>query len=667
MLSKFEEVFNCPYYTSGNQRLFKTKKPDGWFEYNNNLFIIENKSSLKRKTEAYHQITEYYNIVKETEEFKKYKKCYLIIGCGTRVLKYFIYSTSNDEIELTKKTLEDLKTSEVEKVFDSNIIQEFNKYLYDEGINIPGNQKTFFVSIILLCLKANPRLKEFLDEKDEGFIIADYMIKLVKEYYKDNIFSQSFSFIKNNLNNNQLYHLINMLSLDLEIYGIDILNKFYSEFMNYDKKGEPNLGIVLTPHDIVELMVKELNIKKGESLMDCCTGTGSFLIEGSKYTDKLIGCENGEERYSLSKCNFILNDLDYSSLFFNNCFNQTFEKYDHIILNPPFSCNSTDNGKTPNIYKWRSFKKEQKFCLYQLQYLKENGTGCWIIPRSNFNNSVKKTNEFKKILIDNCQIMKIISCNSNVFKPYANVGCTIIVFKKCKINEDYETEIVDYSIDGYTVKKKIRVKNGEPKPKSYKINLKFNYDWNYSDNSNNIIINNFKDIVSRYNIEKNYVENKKKLKSKIYNFEFIEYIKYREPKEWKKFKISELFDLLPPGKIDGNKGNTEEGEYYLISTGQHNNGIIKNVSIYEYDGENNQYLTVAMYGTAGSTFYQKCKFIVNHNVRVLKPKKDLKEEELDILAPIINYSLTNKYSYSNGLSISKLLNEIIYYPIFSDI
>ena len=70
-----------------------------------------------------------------------------------------------------------------------------------------------------------------------------------------------------------------------------------------------------------------------------------------------------------------------------------------------------------------------------------------------------------------------------------------------------------------------------------------------------------------------------------------------------------------------------------------------------------------MYGTTGSTFYQKNKFIVNHNVRILKPKYKMKEEEINLFALMINYYLTKKYSYSNGLSISKLKNEIINYPI----
>ena len=35
-------------------------------------------------------------------------------------------------------------------------------------------------------------------------------------------------------------------------------------------------------------------------------GTGSFLIKSSNYTKLLYGCENGDERYSLAKCNFMI-------------------------------------------------------------------------------------------------------------------------------------------------------------------------------------------------------------------------------------------------------------------------------------------------------------------------------------------------------------------------
>ena len=661
LLVKFNEVFGCFYNTVGNNKLFGSKIPDGWFEYNDVLFIIENKKELKNKREGLKQLLNYYLTTSKTEEFKKYKQCFLILGCGTsKDFKYWIYSMDNNNIKETKYKLKDLKTKDYKPLFDLKEIHEFNQYLYNCGINLPKNQKTLFVAAILLCLKINPKFLISYDDSDKGFIIADKIIDTIKDYYKDLTFVKSFEFIKYNLHNKELFDLINIVSIDIKKYGIDILKQFYNEFMIYDKNNDSACGIVLTPHDIVELMVKSLNIKKGESVADFCTGTGSFLVEASKYTNNLIGCENGEERYALAKCNFILKDLSIEHLYFNNCFNQQFESYDHIILNPPFSCNSSDNGEIEDIYGWRKLKNEQKFVIYQLQYLKDGGIGCCIIPRSNFNNSTSKSNNFKKILLDNCQIIKMINCNSKVFAPAASVECTICVFKKCK-SSNFETNIIDYSDDGYTVKKNIRLKTSEPNPKSYKTVLKAEDDWNYNQPLD--IPKNIKQLIANYNIDYNTIINKQKILNDDYNISYIEYIKIREVKEWKQIKIGDYFDILKRAK-DINQNTYPEGKYPLISSGQSNNGIVKYIDHYDYDGETNDYLTVATVGTAGSTFYQQSKFTVsNHKIFVLTPKNGIKID-CKLMALMMNYYLTKKYSYSNGISIKKLNDEIINYPKF---
>ena len=41
-----------------------------------------------------------------------------------------------------------------------------------------------------------------------------------------------------------------------------------------------------------------------------------------KYTTHLYGCENNEHRYTLAKCNFILNNFNTNNLKYNSCFNE---------------------------------------------------------------------------------------------------------------------------------------------------------------------------------------------------------------------------------------------------------------------------------------------------------------------------------------------------------
>ena len=194
MLSKFEKVFNVSYNTIENPKLFKSKfpdwqakayqtvdfknqrflkSPDGWFEHNNNLFIFENKKLLKDKRKGLEQLLNYYATASKTEEFKKYKQYFLILGCGTsKDFKYWIYSMDNNRFKETKYKLKDLKTKDYKPHFDLKEIHRFNQYLYDCGINLPKNQKTLFVAAILICLKINPKFLLSYDESDKGFIIS---------------------------------------------------------------------------------------------------------------------------------------------------------------------------------------------------------------------------------------------------------------------------------------------------------------------------------------------------------------------------------------------------------------------------------------------------------------------------------------------------------------
>lgn len=369
-----------------------------------------------------------------------------------------------------------------EELFGSRIpdgwfIFQFHDRMYKEGINLPKTQKILFVSSILLTLKIEPDFIKKYNMNTKGFIIAKEMIEIINGYYKDPVLTKSFEFILINDKIDTLYELFTILDTDLKSFNGDIFKLFYNEFLKYSCDDEGKVGVVLlTPDDIVELMVKELNIKDNESLMDCCAGTGSFLLKNYRLYKilKLIGCENEYIRYSLVKINFILNNIDYSDLYYNDCFKQTFPMVDHIILNPPFSINKNTKDKII------SHNSERKFCLYQLDFLKKNGTGCWIIPRSNFNNSKQMYNRFKKEIVEKCQVLKIINYNPGLFGTKAKSECTIIVFKKCKKDEQFETEIIDYSDNGYGYEDGIRIKKKESSLRSYKEVLKYNSNWNFT-------------------------------------------------------------------------------------------------------------------------------------------------------------------------------------------
>ncbi|MFA5720458.1 MAG: N-6 DNA methylase [Acholeplasmataceae bacterium] len=515
------------------------------------------------------------------------------------------------------------------------------------------------------------------------------MLELINEHYGD----LNFNFIRESIHKKHVHKLLTLINNSVcQDCSFDSINKFYNEFQIYDKNNEGSMGIVLTPNDIVEMMVKELQLENNQTVLDTCTGTGTFLIGSTKVANnlKLVGCENNEERYTLAKCNFILNDLDSSNLHHDSCFNVNFPKCDRMIINPPFSCNCNDELTEENITNWKNFKDEQKFLLHAIQYLKPNGIGVAIIPRSNFKNSKKKYETFKIELLKHIIPTKVINCNSKVFAPVASVECAIITFvkkndsestvvktnsslsttindgKQSKITNDSSSLIVtiDYREDGYEVRKKVRIKVKEPTIKISSAKCIVDGDWNYENKVELLSYEEIVELVEKYNIEYSiYKYNQKKgivdySPLNLYRSfrEFTEVIPMDEINGIYNLylihpRVGDYFDQISKSKVRTTL-NTNEGNYPLISSTSKNNGVMKLIDTWDFDG---YYLTVNRTGSCGYCFVQNGKFSVTEAITLLKPKDS--KLNLHVWATLLTNKLSNKYNYTNGLSIPKLMNE----------
>jgi len=657
-LSKWNEVFNEIYNTGTNKELFGTLKPDGWQISNNILIIIENKKDYKNIKKAKEQLLKYFNKVKTNNKLSNFKKIYLIFGFGDDEINfnYNIYKIENLKLVRTIKTLNNiLQEMNLKEEFNERNIHIFNQYLYNNCDDLIKSQKTLFVASILLTLKIDPDfIKDYNPEKP-GFIIANRMLELIQNQYNDETLTNQFSFLKKSLQNKYLYDLINKLSVNVKKYSKDILNKFYSEFCVWDSNNDAVNGVVLTPHDIVELMVKELNIKETDTVLDFCTGTGSFLLEAGKYSKHLIGCEYNEERYTLSRCNFILNDLEYNNIYHNNCFNQEFPKVDKTIINPPFSCKTLAENVAENTTNWKFFNEEQKFLLYQIQCLKIGGLGACIIPRGNFNNTNKLVLKFKNELMKHIQILKIINCNSHVFEPNASVECAIIIYQRIKStdkpNISKNVKVIDYTNDGYDIRRLLRVKITEPQFIEQIRDLKFDDDWNFKKNIEplfnsiipEIILYNFNYITSLINLQ-------------IHNqiFDNITETKY---------KLSELFEIVKVKTFSIQ--DTPEGDIPLYGATQLNRPV-KFINQYSINTDESKDPLIKKYGLfcinktgnggAGISFIRKGKFAVNSTVLCCKMKKEISITN----AGYVSHQLHKIFNRSNSLNLTKFNETEIY-------
>ena len=670
MQKEYELVFKHEYHTETNSELFDSLIPDGWDIINDTLIIIENKRLIKDKNKGRDQLFNYYDNI--LDDIKSKYNAYLILGLGSnkKSFRYVIYDSNKNETTLTLDNIYD--SLHIKPKIDEKEIRDLNQYLYDNSITLSKSQKTLFIASVLLCLKIDDKILDGYDESTNSFLIADRMIDIINTYYDDSLFSNMFYFIKKSIHNKHLYHVFSVIKNDIKLYGKDILNQFYSDFCVWDRNNDGKMGIVLTPDDIVDLMVTksfdyyyQFNKEPNPKVIDFCTGTGSFLIKCSKFTNSLYGCECGDERYSLCKCNFILNDLDVKNLSYGSCFNINYQSdyFDISIINPPFNNKCKDELNTNNKTNWKSLSKEQRFIMYQVELLRENGIGCCIVPRSNFNNTIKSVNEFKEKLMNYCQILEVINCNSKVFVPNANVECTILIFRKYdnKQLNNYQTKIIDYSDDGYKVKKNIRLFDHKPVIREQFKVLKSTDDWNYYNEFNIIQDNILNQMINEYNNDYIYSFNKYLINKNLHCKEnnkmiFEEFIKYSKVTNWKVIRINEYFETVKVKSLKINE--CCDGIYPLISSCSGNNGIAKFINTYSIEGE---FISVARNGSVGSSFYQNGQISITTDIILLKPLKDI---NLHLVAMILNNYLPSRYSYSNKLSNDKLMNEIINVPIF---
>ena len=175
-------------------------------------------------------------------------------------------------------------------------------------------------------------------------------------------------------------------------------------------------------------------------------------------------------------------------------------------------------------------------------------------------------------------------------------------------------------------------------------------------------------LIALYNVDYNNIMNKIKINNGNYkDFQFIEYIKSgKKIKEWKKIRIGDYFDLVKNYKTFLVQ-NSEFGNYPLITRSGENNGITKYINDYSL---NREYITIAPSGSSGATFYHNYKFAVDKMLKIYKLKENkckLNNENninLALFALMCNYKLTKLYSYNNGLTIEKINDEIIDYPLF---
>lgn len=249
-------------------------------------------------------------------------------------------------------------------------------------------------------------------------------------------------------------------------------------------------GMLRTPDEVVNVMVRLADPKFGESVYDPCLGTGRFLTRSLDYVHKMTdmsdplrlmsgkpllnvaGVELDEQQYVIALTRMVLSGVVEpqlergSSLERDGAGNQHHELFDIVLGNPPWGMKLSTDGL--GQYPVPTNDSASLFVQHALSNLRPGGRLMMTVPPSLLFS--QKDQPLREYLIERNQLESVISLPSKLFKPYTSVGFTLL-----EVVRGGQTKSVRF-VDGDAIYRE----NREDLEKSYTVDelcIKF---WNHA-------------------------------------------------------------------------------------------------------------------------------------------------------------------------------------------
>lgn len=255
----------------------------------------------------------------------------------------------------------------------------------------------------------------------------------------------------------------------------DVYEMLLSEIATAGKNGQ-----FRTPRHIIKLMAELVQPKLGHKIADPACGSGGFLLGAYQYivtqlavtagskglkpdedgffrtsvaaglTEKaqailqasLFGYDIDATMVRLGLMNLMMHGIDEPNIDYKDTLSKSYtqeSEYDIIMANPPFT-GSIDKGDINENLTLGTTKTELLFVENIYRLLKKGGTACVIVPQGVLFGSSGVFKKLRQLLLDRCELKAVITMPSGVFKPYAGVSTTILLFTKVWDTQDKVVE-----------------------------------------------------------------------------------------------------------------------------------------------------------------------------------------------------------------------------------
>lgn len=222
-----------------------------------------------------------------------------------------------------------------------------------------------------------------------------------------------------------------------------------------------------TPRHIVDRMVQIIDPEIGETIYDPACGTGGFIVRAFEWVkekinrmkvpatkkeellrtlkeDHLIGVEHVPLVFKLALMNMILHKDGSSQLqnddsLSNKAQNIHKNKYDVILANPPFGPTKQERLAQ---FEYHIKLYEALFLQHMMSALRSGGRAAVVLKEGLLFDSKKMLRNICRKLVEQFEVLAVISLPNGVFNPYSGAKTSIVVFRKPLGRDDVRTSKV---------------------------------------------------------------------------------------------------------------------------------------------------------------------------------------------------------------------------------